>query len=89
VLSCVTISPLIRQQRNTLPFRANHSLRAVVVNPTITLEQPLWIAISHPDEVVAVTRGYGPASRAEDFSSSLTTSVRDDLNKITALTVLV
>src|SRR5207244_8200275 len=50
----------------------------------------LWLPVSHhPDELVAVTRGYGSASRPEDFLSSFTTFVRNNLNKIAALTVLV
>jgi type I restriction enzyme R subunit len=43
----------------------------------------------HPDEVVEVTRGYSTADRPEDFLSSFTRYVRDNVNTIAALTVVV
>lgn len=44
---------------------------------------------NHPDQVKAVTRGYGDADRPEDFLDNFTTFVRTNLNKIAALTVVV
>lgn len=43
----------------------------------------------HPDEVVGITRGYGAADKPEDFLSSFTRYVRDNVNTIAALTVVV
>jgi type I restriction enzyme R subunit len=43
----------------------------------------------HPDQVVAVTRGYGQASKPEDFPDSFAAYVRDNLNTIAALKVVV
>ena len=42
----------------------------------------------HPDEVVAVTRGYGSGQRPDDFLDSFTAYVRDNVNQIAALTVV-
>jgi type I restriction enzyme, R subunit len=61
-----------------------------ILDWTSDTKDPLWLPVSHhPDELVGVTRGYGSASRPEDFLSSFTTFVRNNLNKIAALTVLV
>ena len=43
----------------------------------------------HPDEVVAVTRGYGEASKPEDFLDGFTAFVRDNINTIAALKLVV
>jgi type I restriction enzyme R subunit len=43
----------------------------------------------HPDEVVAVTRGYGTADKPEDFLDGFTSYVRNNVNKIAALTAVV
>jgi len=43
----------------------------------------------HPDQMVAVTRGYGTAERPEDFLDNFTNFVRNNLNTIAALTVVV
>ena len=42
----------------------------------------------HPDEVVAVTRGYGSGQKPDDFLDSFTAYVRDNMNKLAALTVV-
>ncbi|MBW4552617.1 MAG: type I restriction-modification system endonuclease [Aphanocapsa sp. GSE-SYN-MK-11-07L] len=42
----------------------------------------------HPDQVVAVTRGYGTAQRPDDFLDSFTAYVRDNVNRLAALTVV-
>ncbi len=42
----------------------------------------------HPDQVVAVTRGYGTGQRPDDFLDSFTAYVRDNVNKLAALTVV-
>jgi len=44
---------------------------------------------NHPDQLTGVTRGYGSADKPEDFLDNFTTFVRTNLNKITALTVVV
>jgi type I restriction enzyme R subunit len=50
---------------------------------------PLLIPISHhPDEIVAVTSGYGKAQKPADFLESFTAYIRDNVNKISALTVV-
>jgi type I restriction enzyme, R subunit len=51
---------------------------------------PILIPISHhPDEVVAVTRGYGAGQKPEDFLDSFTAFVKTNLNKIAALNIVV
>src|SRR5690606_20673344 len=53
-------------------------------------DTPRFVPISqHGDEVVAVTRGYGEAERPEDFLDSFTAFVRDNMNKIAALKLVV
>jgi len=43
----------------------------------------------HPDQIVSVTRGYGAAQRPEDFLDNFTSFVRNNVNKIAALGVVV
>lgn len=51
---------------------------------------PIFIPISHhPDQVVAVTRGYGAGQKPEDFLDGFTAFVKANINKITALNVVV
>jgi type I restriction enzyme R subunit len=48
-----------------------------------------WIPISeHEDEVIAVTRGYGEGKKPQDFLDSFTDYVRNNVNQIAALTVV-
>lgn len=51
---------------------------------------PVLIPISHhPDELVAVTRGYGAGQKPEDFLDSFTAFVNSNMNTIAALTIVV
>lgn len=51
---------------------------------------PRFMPISnHADEVVAVTRGYGEASKPEDFLDGFTAYIRDNINNIAALKLVV
>jgi type I restriction enzyme R subunit len=51
---------------------------------------PMLIPISHhPDVVVAVTRGYGAGQKPEDFLDSFTTFIKNNMNKIAALNIVV
>jgi type I restriction enzyme, R subunit len=51
---------------------------------------PLFVPISeHPDQVVAVTRGYGAGQKPEDFLDGFTAFVRGNVNKIAALSLVV
>ena len=43
----------------------------------------------HPDQLVSVTRGYGAGQRPEDFLENFTSFVRNNINKIAALAVVV
>ena len=53
-------------------------------------DTPRYIPISnHADEVVAVTQGYGHASKPQDFLDSFSAYVRDNVNKIAALKLVV
>ncbi|MFG1317541.1 type I restriction-modification system endonuclease [Xanthobacter autotrophicus] len=53
-------------------------------------ENPRQIPISpHKDEIVAVTRGYGAAEKPEDFLDSFSAFVRDNMNIIAALKLVV
>ena len=55
-----------------------------------TATTPRFMPISHhPDEVVAVTRGYGEATKPEDFLDGFTAFVRDNINTIAALKLVV
>ncbi len=50
---------------------------------------PPIIPISHtPDEVIAVTRGYGEGTRPEDFIDAFASFVRNNRNRIAALQVV-
>jgi type I restriction enzyme, R subunit len=51
---------------------------------------PRYVPISqHDDEVTSVTRGYGGATRPEDFLDAFTRFVRENVNRIAALAVVV
>jgi type I restriction enzyme R subunit len=53
-------------------------------------DTPRYVPISHhADEIVAVTRGYGEAEKPEDFLDSFAAFVRDHINTIAALKVVV
>lgn len=53
-------------------------------------DNPYYVPISHhADEVVAVTRGYGDAAKPEDFLDSFSAFVRDNINVIAALKLVV
>ncbi|WP_129567392.1 type I restriction-modification system endonuclease [Agrobacterium sp. CFBP2214] len=53
-------------------------------------ENPRFLPISHhADEVVAVTRGYGDATKPEDFLDSFSAFIRDNINTIAALKLVV
>ena len=53
-------------------------------------DTPRFMPISHhADEVVAVTRGYGEATKPEDFLDSFAAYVRDNINSIAALKLVV
>lgn len=62
----------------------------VILDWTTDGETPHVVPISHhPDEVVSVTRGYGSAERPQDFLDSFASYVRNNVNKVTGLTVVV
>jgi type I restriction enzyme, R subunit len=49
-----------------------------------------WMPISrHDDKVVSVARGYGEVDRPDDFLDSFTSYVRNNVNQIAALTIVV
>lgn len=51
---------------------------------------PRMLPISeHPDEVTSVTRGYGSADKPEDFLDKFAQFVRDNVNRIAALRIVV
>lgn len=51
---------------------------------------PRYVPISeHDDEVTSVTRGYGAADKPEDFLNKFNQFVRDNVNRITALRIVV
>lgn len=51
---------------------------------------PLFVPISeHPDQVVAVARGYGAGQKPGDFLDSFADFVRSNVNRIAALTLVV
>ncbi|MBB3236138.1 type I restriction-modification system endonuclease [Phyllobacterium endophyticum] len=53
-------------------------------------DNPRYVPISHhADEVVAVTRGYGDAVKPEDFLEGFSVFVRDNVNTIAALKLVV
>lgn len=50
---------------------------------------PLLPISHHEDRIIAVTRGYGSGEKPEDFLDSFTSYIRDNINKIAALTLVV
>ena len=51
---------------------------------------PRYVPISeHDDEVISVTRGYGTADKPEDFLDNFTQFVRENVNRIAALRIVV
>jgi type I restriction enzyme, R subunit len=51
---------------------------------------PRYVPISeHEDEVTSVTRGYGSATKPEDFLDAFTTFVRENVNRMAALKLVV
>jgi len=53
-------------------------------------ENPTVVPISpHDDEIVAVTRGYGDGQKPEDFLDGFSAFVRDNINTIAALKLVV
>jgi type I restriction enzyme R subunit len=51
---------------------------------------PRYVPISeHPDEVTGVTRGYGTADKPEDFLDKFAQFVRENVNRIAALRIVV
>ncbi len=51
---------------------------------------PVYVAVSnHPDQIVAVTRGYGNGEKPEDFLDGFNKYIRTNLNEIAALMVVV
>ena len=53
-------------------------------------DAPRYLPISqHPDRLLGVSRGYGTATRPEDFLDGFTAFVRDNLNTIAALRLVV
>jgi type I restriction enzyme R subunit len=51
---------------------------------------PRYVPISeHDDQVTSVTRGYGSASKPEDFLDAFARFVRENVNRIAALTIVV
>ncbi|CAL4867091.1 hypothetical protein MMA231_01341 [Asticcacaulis sp. MM231] len=53
-------------------------------------DNPRYVPISnHEDELVSVTRGYGASERPEDYLDTFSTFVRDNLNTIAALKLVV
>jgi type I restriction enzyme R subunit len=52
--------------------------------------RPVPLPISeHPDKVISVTSEYGPTRKPDDYLTSFTQYVRDNVNKITALQAVV
>lgn len=53
-------------------------------------DNPRFVPISHhDDEIISVTRGYGEAEKPEDFLDSFAAFVRDNVNKIAALKLVI
>ncbi len=53
-------------------------------------DNPRFVPISHhADEIVAVTRGYGDAEKPEDFLDGFSAFVRDNINTIAAMKLVV
>jgi type I restriction enzyme R subunit len=51
---------------------------------------PRYVPISeHDDEVISVTRGYGTADKPEDFLDKFTQFIRENVNRIAALRIVV
>ena len=61
-----------------------------ILDWTASGETPYVLPISHhPDEIRAVTRGYGEGVKPQDFLDSFTSYIQNNLNKVAALKVVV
>ncbi|MGO6938529.1 type I restriction-modification system endonuclease [Rhizobium johnstonii] len=85
---------LQRLLENEAPALAAWLKDRVAIGPILDWQSdgdnPRYVPISpHSDEVVAVTRGYGEAERPEDFLDGFTAFVRDNVNSIAALKLVV
>lgn len=76
--------------RDTAQWARNRPGIGHILDWTADGESPLVLPISHhPDEILSVTRGYGSVERPQDFLDSFTSYIRNNVNKIAALTVVV
>ncbi|MER9231246.1 type I restriction-modification system endonuclease [Mesorhizobium sp. M0622] len=68
----------------------DHSAIGPILDWQADGDNPRYVPISHhSDEVVAVTRGYGEAEKPEDFLDGFSAFVRDNINAIAALKLVV
>lgn len=76
--------------RELFKWLSSHTAIGPILDWQSDGDTPRFMPIStHSDEVVAVTRGYGSASKPEDFLDSFSAFVRDNINTIAALKVVV
>lgn len=69
---------------------ASHAALGPILDWQSDGDTPRLMPISHhPDQLVSVTRGYGAAQRPEDFLDGFTAFVRDNLNTMAALNLVV
>ena len=83
-----------RMQQEPLDAMANWVKNKTGIGPILDWQpesgKPIPLPISeHPDQVVSVTAGYGATTKPEDFLSSFTLFVRDNVNKVAALQAVV
>ena len=85
---------LQRLQNGSLPDLADWLKANAPIGPILDWrsdsDNPIFIPISqHPDELVGMWRGYGEAQRPEDFLDSFSAFIRDNINSIAALKMVV
>jgi type I restriction enzyme R subunit len=69
---------------------ASHAGLGPILDWQADSDAPRYMPISsHPDQLANVMRGYGTATRPEDFLDGFTAFVRDNINTIAALQVVV
>lgn len=86
-----TLERLLRDAPSVLSkWFAEHLALGPILDWQSDQNTPRIVPIStHGDQVIAVTRGYGSADKPEDFLDGFTAFVRDNVNTIAALKLVV
>lgn len=86
-----TLDRLMKEKPQLLSqWFASHTGLGPILDWQSDGDSPRFMPISHhADQLVSVTRGYGDAERPEDFLNGFTAFVRDNVNTMAALNLIV